>query len=73
MKATLSFSLPEEAAEHLNALQGGAWQSVVWNLDQAIRNWAKYGTELKSVDDALEQIRNKIREEMEQEGLQFSP
>ena len=73
MKAHLIFDLPEEAAEHLNALQGAAWQAVVWNLDQALRNWVKYGSELNTAEEALTQMREKIHAEMENEGLNFSP
>jgi hypothetical protein len=73
MRTHLIFDLPEEESQHRQALDGGKWEAVVWNLDQALRNWVKYGNELKSVDDALEQMRNKLHAEMENEGLNFSP
>ncbi len=73
MNATLSFRLPEEAAEHLDALNGAAWQAVVWNLDQACRNWLKYGHEIKTADAALEAVREKIRATMDEKGVRFSP
>jgi hypothetical protein len=42
MKATLKFSLPEEAEEHRLALDGHKWQAVVSELDSKLRNAAKY-------------------------------
>lgn len=73
MKATLSFNLPEDAVEHRQALDGGGWESVVFSVDQFCRNALKYGHEVKTADDVFENIREKLRSEMEDGGLQFSP
>ena len=73
MKATLNFQLPEEAVEHRQALDGPAWESVVWALDRFCRDALKYGHEIKSADGALEKVREKIQSEMDGGGLQFSP
>jgi hypothetical protein len=74
MKAVLSFTLPEEATEYKQALNGGAWEAVVWELSQTIRGFLKYGHDnLKTVDDTLENLREKINDAMDEEGLRFSP
>jgi hypothetical protein len=74
MEAILKFSLPEEATEHKQAVNGAAWESVVWELDQTMRGFLKYGhDDLKTTEAVLENLREKIREEMIEEGLQFSP
>ena len=73
MEAILKFRLPEEAAEHLQALNGGKWAGVVWELDKSLRPGLKYGHDWKTADEALEAIRTKLREEMAEECLSFSP
>jgi ABC-type nitrate/sulfonate/bicarbonate transport system substrate-binding protein len=43
MKATLEYTLPEEAEEHMSAMQGALWKSLVFEYDQALRSKLKYG------------------------------
>lgn len=43
MKATLAFTLPEEADDHRAALEGHLWREVVAELDRELRNVAKHG------------------------------
>ena len=40
-KATLEFTLPEEAAEHRDAIQGGTWRGVVGEFDNQLRAWQR--------------------------------
>lgn len=44
MKATLEFNLPEEASDHMDAVKGWAWKALVFDFDQQLRSWVKYGT-----------------------------
>lgn len=43
MKATLSFSLPEEAEEHQIALNGHKYLAVLQDIDRALRDLIKHG------------------------------
>lgn len=45
MKATLAFTLPEEADDHRAALEGHLWREVVLELDRELRSIAKHGEE----------------------------
>jgi hypothetical protein len=42
MKATLSFTLPEESEEHRLAMDGHRWHAMVSELDRRLRHTAKY-------------------------------
>ncbi len=61
--ATLSFSLPEERAEHFDAIHGGDWRNVVYELSMFLRNALKHGHEYKTADDALEAVKTKLWDE----------
>lgn len=45
MKASLTFTLPEEAEEHRTALDGHRWRTVVEEIDRALRSTVKHGEE----------------------------
>lgn len=64
-KATLEFSLPEERTEHLLAINGGKWFSVVWGLDQYLRNIIKHDLPQPSA----EQVRSHLRSVMDDYNL----
>ncbi len=51
VKATLCFELPQEQEEHRLALDGGAWKSVVHNIDDWLRSQAKYGEKPPSMSE----------------------
>ena len=44
-KAILEFSLPEEDQEHELAINAGKYYSILWDLDQFLRNKVKYPTQ----------------------------
>lgn len=67
----LKFKIPEEETEFNYAVNGIKWFIVVWNLEQYLRQLLKYGHDFKSVDEAIEIIRNKLAEFMEEQGLFF--
>lgn len=68
MKATLTFELPEEAAEHRLALDGSKWMAVCHELDQWLRRLAKHENRATI---PVEEARNRLREEMTSLGLSF--
>lgn len=43
---TLTFSLPDDAEDLDDAMQGGAWRAVVRDIDQAMRRHLKYDDDL---------------------------
>ena len=42
MKAILEFNLPEDQPEFNNAIKGGDWKHVCWEMDQLLRKHIKY-------------------------------
>lgn len=69
MKATLEFNLPEEADDHLMAVRAHCFVSVIFDLDNHIRNWLKHGHKFDSADDALEKVRDLLWESLREEDL----
>ena len=56
MKGILEFNLPEEEEEFRVAQDGGAWKSLVWDLNEELRKWQKYGRnnrELTALEDMI--------------------
>jgi hypothetical protein len=43
MKAVLEFTLPDEETEFMEAVNGGMFKHVLWQLDQKLRSKLKYG------------------------------
>jgi hypothetical protein len=43
MKAVLEFTLPDEETEFIEAVNGGMFKHVLWQLDQKLRSKLKYG------------------------------
>jgi hypothetical protein len=69
MKAILEFNLPEENSEFLMAQRGGDYFSYLWDLDQQLRSWLKHGNEFKTVNEALEAIREELHNEVDFNGI----
>ncbi len=61
MKATLEFSLPEEADEHKRAVHAADAWCALYDLDQELRNLVKHGT---GRTETAEQLANRIRTEI---------
>ena len=61
MKAILEFNLPEDQPEFNNAIKGGDWKHVCWEMDQYLRKHIKYDESLSE-----EQLRfyEGVREEL---------
>ena len=57
MKAILEFNLPEDQPEFDNAIKGGDWKHVCWQMDQYLRKRVKY-------DDGLTEEQLEVYEDM---------
>jgi hypothetical protein len=69
MKASLTFSLPEENHEFANATQGAKMRSVLWELDQWLRGKLKYDELSDGQYDAFKQTRDELRRLLIEENI----
>lgn len=60
MRATLTFSLPDEEPEHRAALQGREAKRVLWEIDQRLRAVLKHGSPSDETARLAEEIRGMI-------------
>jgi hypothetical protein len=72
MKAILEFNLPEDQQYYDACSHGMDWALVAWELDQELRKLLKYGNDFKSIDDALESVREKLNDFVVDYGLDFN-
>uniref|UniRef100_A0A6M3JIB5 Uncharacterized protein n=1 Tax=viral metagenome TaxID=1070528 RepID=A0A6M3JIB5_9ZZZZ len=70
-KLTFTFNLPKQRVEFELAYHGADYHSVLWDLDQQLRNWLKYGHEFTEAGAALEAVREKLHGLMDAEGVVF--
>jgi hypothetical protein len=61
-KATLTFDLPEEQDEFHTVNNAGKYYSVIWDLDQYLRNFVKYPSDRE--DPILTDTMAKVRDEL---------
>ena len=74
MKAILEFNLPEDQPEFNNAIKGGDWKHVCWEMDQWLRVQYKYMPDdeySKDKYETFEKCREQLREIMFENGLKF--
>ena len=71
MKKIMIYESPEDDTEFAIANSGQDYHSVLWNIDQELREYFKHGHKFKSADEALECIRVSLRKEMEEHGCRF--
>ena len=73
MKSILKFNLPEEQVEFMLAVRGKDIMSVLWEVDQELRNKTKYASDSTSQEtvDALISIRDFLRESMSDKSISF--
>lgn len=69
MKATLTFNLPEEEHEYMNAVQGAKMRSILWDLDQWLRSKLKYEELSDGQYDAFKETRDHLRELLIDENI----
>ena len=70
MKGILEFTLPEEVDAFKLAQRGSAYFSFLFDLDQKLRGWLKYGHEFKTADEVMEKIREMIAEDVEIQDIE---
>ena len=76
MEAILKFDLPDDKTEFEAATKSMDWAILAWDIEQYIRNRLKYQSEkldTSSAKEELELLRNELRFQMEESGLQFLP
>jgi hypothetical protein len=61
MKATLSFTLPEEDHEYSNAVNGSKMHHILWDVDQFLRAKMKYEELSDGQYDAFKETRDHLR------------
>jgi hypothetical protein len=68
-KAILTFKLPEEQYYYDAASNGTAWKSIVGELALLLRSKLKYGHTYKTVDEALEDVKQVLWQECQDANL----
>ena len=74
MKATLEFNLPEDHIEFEMAVNGSKMHSVLWEMDQWLRQQYKYMPDSEYSEDkynTFEKCRDHLREIMFENGVKF--
>ena len=72
MKAKLEFNLPEDEEQFNIATKAMDWALIVWDMDQQCRDWIKYDNhEFKTVEEALQGVRDMVYQIMEEKGVQL--
>ena len=70
MKVIIEFSDEDAASDAQVALDGWKWKSVIWELDQHLRNEVKYNEKLSpELYQSYEKLRDKIREILSDSNL----
>jgi hypothetical protein len=71
MKAILEFTLPEDQPEFNNAIKGGDWKHVCWEMAQYLRAQIKYAPDEMSQEkyDALEEVREEFNRIMNENNV----
>lgn len=60
MKAKLNFNLPDEQIEFNDAINGNAYKTVIWELDQFLRSQLKHQDMPDEVSVKVLQIRDEL-------------
>jgi hypothetical protein len=68
-KAIFSFTLPDEESEFRSAINGSKLQSVLWSLDQHLRNRIKHEDLPAKVHDALQHTRDELYSLLSEHGV----
>ena len=64
MEAILKFNIPEEDYEFRAAYDGMKWLCALHDMDEQLRAWLKHGHGFKSADEALQAVRDWLREDV---------
>lgn len=62
MKAILEYNLPDDASDHLRAVQANDAWNALYDIDNMLRNLLKYGGDnYKTVEQLAQAIRTEAR------------
>ncbi len=74
MKSILVYNLPEDEEPFAVATKAMDWALLAYDIEQELRNLIKYNPEVFETGvSALEHIRAKLADIMDERGLQFPP
>ncbi len=72
MKAKLEFDLPEDEEQFNVASKAMDWALIAWDIEQQCRDWVKYDNhQFKTIEEALQGVRDIINEAMAEKGVRF--
>jgi hypothetical protein len=73
-KATLTFDLPEEQSEFDLANNASKYYSVLWDLDQYLRNFVKYPSDREDpiLTDTMAKVRDHLWVLMNEHNLDLN-
>ncbi len=72
MKAKLEFDLPEDEDAFNVASKAMDWALIAWDIEQQCRDWVKYDNhQFKTIEEALQGVRDIINEAMDEKGVRF--
>ena len=69
MQGVLRFKLPEEEAEFRTTLDAGAWKNIAWEMESWLRQETKHAPEHTPRIEALQEVRNKLHEFLNDDNL----
>ena len=71
MKAILKFDLPEEQEEFNDAVNGNAFKTVIWELDQYMRSQLKHGDLPDDVHEKVQEIRDQLHSILDDNNVMY--
>lgn len=69
MKATITFTLPEEEHEYRSAIEGEKMRAILWDVDQFLRAKMKYEELSDGQYDAFKETREHLRRLLIEENI----
>ena len=69
MKATITFTLPDEEDEYRNAIEGAKMRVILWDVDQFLRAKMKYEELSDGQYDAFKETREHLRRLLIEENI----
>ena len=69
MKATITFTLPDEEHEYRRAIEGKKMRAILWDVDQFLRAKMKYEELSDGQYDAFKETREHLRRLLIEENI----
>ena len=69
MKATITFTLPDEEHEYRSAIEGKKMRAMLWDVDQFLRAKMKYEELSDGQYDAFKETREHLRRLLIEENI----